>query len=184
VDADIRPGLAFDALPALEREHVDLVVSSDPENIPGVTFLPLFDHDPVFVALAKHELARKPYVDANDFIGQTLITYPVARERLDVFTELLMPANVEPAAIRRVGLKNVILLFVASNRGVSVLPDWVVREVRYNSDYVTRPLTKSGVTKRLFAAVRTDEAPLPYMAHVLKLARTEPLKLQWARETS
>ena len=33
VDVDIRPGLAFDALPALEKEEVDLVVSSDPEEI-------------------------------------------------------------------------------------------------------------------------------------------------------
>ena len=31
VDVDIRPGLAFEALPALAREEVDLVVSSDPE---------------------------------------------------------------------------------------------------------------------------------------------------------
>ncbi|MGA0924508.1 MAG: LysR family transcriptional regulator, partial [Lutimaribacter sp.] len=32
VDVDIRPGLAFDALPALMKEEVDLVVSSDPED--------------------------------------------------------------------------------------------------------------------------------------------------------
>ena len=38
VDVDIRPGLAFDALPALLREEVDLVVSSDPEELPGVEF--------------------------------------------------------------------------------------------------------------------------------------------------
>ena len=30
VDVDIRPGLAFDALSALGREEVDLVISSDP----------------------------------------------------------------------------------------------------------------------------------------------------------
>jgi len=36
VDVDIRPGLAFDALPALLREEVDLVISSDPEDIAGV----------------------------------------------------------------------------------------------------------------------------------------------------
>jgi len=36
VDVDIRPGLAFDALPALQKEEVDLVVSSDPEDIAGV----------------------------------------------------------------------------------------------------------------------------------------------------
>ena len=180
VDVDIRPGLAFDALPALEREQVDLVVSSDPEEIPGVSFVPLFDYAPVFVASAKHPLAEKPFVVAEDFIGETLITYPVERDRLDVFTGLLTPAGVEPAAIRQVELTAVILLLVASNRGVAVLPDWVVREVRYNSDYVTRPLTEGGLTKRLYAAVREDDAAKPFMAHVLKLARTEPLKLQRA----
>jgi DNA-binding transcriptional LysR family regulator len=35
VDVDIRPGLAFGALPALVREEVDLVVSSDPEDLPA-----------------------------------------------------------------------------------------------------------------------------------------------------
>ena len=38
VDVDIRPGLAFGALPALQREEVDLVVSSDPEKLEGVEF--------------------------------------------------------------------------------------------------------------------------------------------------
>jgi LysR family transcriptional regulator for metE and metH len=30
------------------REEVDLVVSSDPEELPGVDFTPLFDYEPVF----------------------------------------------------------------------------------------------------------------------------------------
>ena len=80
-----------------------------------------------------------------------------------------MPARVEPRAIRQVELTAVILLLVASNRGVAVLPDWVVREVRYSSDYVTRPPTEQGVTRRLYAAVREDEATKPYMAHLLRL---------------
>ena len=164
-------------MPALEREEVDLVVSSDPEAIDGVTFVPLFDYEPVFVAAATHPLAAKPHVEAEDFADQTLITYPVPRERLDVFTELLIPANVIPAAIRQVELTAMILILVASQRGVAVLPDWVVRDVRLQSDYVTRPLTAKGKTRRLYAAIRTDEAERPYMANLLRLARTEPLKL-------
>ncbi|MCV6595964.1 MAG: LysR family transcriptional regulator [Mangrovicoccus sp.] len=178
VDVDIRPGLSFGALPALQKEEVDLVVSSDPEEIDGVTFSPLFDYEPVFVASSANPLAEKSYVVAEDFRDQMLITYPVDRPRLDVFSQLLMPAGVEPRGVRQVELTAVILLLVASNRGVAVLPDWVVREVRYNSDYVTRPLTKTGLTRRLYAAVRSDELEKPYMSHVLRLARTEPVKLQ------
>ncbi|WP_424967914.1 LysR substrate-binding domain-containing protein [Dinoroseobacter sp. S375] len=180
VDVDIRPGLQFQALPALQREEVDLVISSDPEDLPGIDFTPLFDYEPVFVASAAHPLAQKPYVEAEDFRDELLITYPVERARLDVFSELLIPARIEPRALRQVELTAVILLLVASNRGVAVLPDWVVREVRYNSDYVTRPLTEGGVTKRLYAATRRDETTLPFMSHVIRLARTEPLKLQRA----
>jgi LysR family transcriptional regulator for metE and metH len=178
VDVDIRPGLAFGALPALQREEVDLVVSSDPEDLDGVEFAPLFDYAPVFVASSQHPLAGKPFVVAEDFRDETLITYPVERSRLDVFSQLLTPAKVEPRAVRQVELTAVILLLVASNRGVAVLPDWVVREVRYSSDYVTRPLTEAGVTRRLYAAVRGEDAAKPFMAHLLRLARTIPVKLQ------
>lgn len=178
VDVDIRPGLSFEALPALEREEVDLVVSSDPEAIAGVTFSPLFDYEAVFVAARSHPLAAKPFVEAVDFRDETLITYPVERERLDVFSQLLIPAGVMPRAVRQVELTAVILLLVASNRGVAVLPDWVVRAVRGNPDYVTRPLTERGITRRLCAATRSADLSRPYLAHFLRLARSEPVKLQ------
>jgi LysR family transcriptional regulator for metE and metH len=178
VDVDIRPGLAFDAMPALRREEVDLVVSSDPEDLEGTDFTPLFDYEPVFVAAAAHPLAGREVIEAEDFRGQVLITYPVERARLDVFSQLLTPAKVEPAAIRQVELTAVILLLVASNRGVAVLPDWVVRQVRYNSDYVTRRLTKGGITRRLYAATRSEDTARPYVAHLIRLARQEAVKLQ------
>lgn len=177
VDVDIRPGLAFGALPALQREEVDLVISSDPEPLEGVTFTPLFDYAPLLVAASAHPLAERDFVVAEDFADQTLITYPVPRERLDVFTELLTPAGVAPAAVRQVELTAMILILVASQRGVAVLPDWVLRDIRLQSDYVTRPLNARGVTRRLYAATRGEETGLPWMAHVLRLARTEPLKL-------
>lgn len=180
VDVDIRAGLAFDALPALLKEEVDLVVSSDPEDLPGVTFLELFDYAPVFVAAASHPLAQKAFIEAEDFRQETLITYPVERQRLDVFSQLLIPAKVEPAAIRQVELTAVILLLVASARGVAVLPDWVVREVKYSSDYVTRPLTRSGITRRLYAAVRSADLESAYTNDLVALARKEAHRLQAA----
>ncbi len=178
IDVDIRPGFAFGALPALAREEVDLVISSDPEDLPGVSFQPLFDYAPVFIASAQNPLAAKPFVEAEDFRDQLLITYPMERARLDVFSELLTPAKVEPRAVRQVELTAVILMLVASDRGVAVLPDWVVREVRGHADFAIRPVTAKGLSKRLYAAVREEDATKPYMAHFLRLGRSEPVKLQ------
>ncbi|MGR3571502.1 LysR substrate-binding domain-containing protein [Brevirhabdus sp.] len=178
VDVDIRPGLSFEALPALGREEVDLVVSSDPEKMAGVDFTPLFDYEPVFVAAGAHPLADRDFIVAEDFRDQLLITYPVDRARLDVFSQLLIPAKVEPRGIRQVELTAVILMLVASNRGVSVLPDWVVRELRTSKDYVTKPLTETGLTRRLYAATRAIDTTKPFMAHFIRLASTLPLRLQ------
>ena len=179
VDVDIRAGLSFDALPALARETVDLVISSDPEDLAGVQFLPLFDYSPTLIAARSHPFAAKPYVTAADLADQTLITYPMDRARLDVFKDLLTPAGVEPAHLRQVELTAVILMLVASGRGVDVLPDWVVREGGPSADeLIKKPLTEHGVTRRMYAAVRSDDAQKPFMSHFVRLARTEAVKLQ------
>jgi LysR family transcriptional regulator for metE and metH len=60
---------------------------------------------------------------------------------------------------------------------VAVLPDWVLREVKSNADYITRPLAGRPV-KRLYAATREEDAARPFMAHAIRLGRSEPLKQQ------
>jgi LysR family transcriptional regulator for metE and metH len=157
---------------------VDLVISSNPEPLPGIVAQPLFDYAPTLVASAQNPLAAKTMIAAEDLRDQTLITYPVSRDKLDVFTDLLTPARVEPAGQRHVELTAVILMLVGSNRGVAVLPDWVIREVKSNPDYITRPLAPGNVTRRLYACLREEDVARPFMAHFLKLSRSEPVKLQ------
>lgn len=178
VDIDIRQRLAFGALPALEREEVDFVISSDPENIHGITFVPLFDYAPMCAMSSKSPLTQKAYVEADDFRDQTLITYPMDRTRLDVFKSLLIPAGVEPLQQRKVELTDVILMLVAAGRGVAVLPDWVMRDIRNMPDYAVRPLTAKGVKRTMYAAVRDTDLEKPYMVHVLRIAKAEAAKIR------
>ncbi|MDB4246037.1 LysR family transcriptional regulator, partial [bacterium] len=35
-----------------------------------------------------------------------------------------------------------------------------------------------GITRRLYAATRADDTSLPFMAHLIRLARQEAVKLQ------
>lgn len=177
VDLDIRQRLAFGALPALARQEVDLVISSDPEEMAGIVYQPLFDYSPTLVVPAGHPLVAKGHADPADLAGETLITYPMDRARLDVFSQFLTPAGVEPARQRTVELTAVSLMLVASGRGVAVMPDWVLRRESANPEIALLPLTEGGIIRRLYAAVRTDDLNQPYMAHVLRLSRTEPLRM-------
>ena len=177
VDVDIRQRLAFGALPALVREEVDLVISSDPEDLAGVTFQPLFDYAPTMVVPAGHPLVAQGHADPADLAAETLITYPMDRARLDVFSQFLTPAGIEPARQRTVELTAVALMLVASGRGVAVMPDWVLRREAANPELVLLPLGAQGIRRRLYAAVRTGDLSQPYMAHVLRLSRTEPPRM-------
>jgi len=55
-----------------------------------------------------------------------------------------------------------------------------VREVKYSSDYTTRPLTKAGITRRLYAAIRSDDLQKPFVRDLIGLAGTEAKRLQSA----
>lgn len=179
VDLDIRQRLSFDALPALRREQVDLVVSSDPEAEDTIQFSPLFDYAPVGLMAHNHRLAKQSFVVAKDFQNQTLITYPMDRSKLDVFSLILDPAGVTPAATRTVELTAMILMLVASGRGVAVLPDWVARPKGVPQGVVARPLLRpEGITRRLFAATREADTLRPHVAHFIRMARQEAVKMQ------
>ena len=68
-------------------------------------------------------------------------------------------------------------MLVASGRGVAVMPDWVLRREAANPEIALLPLSPGWIVRRLYAAVRADDLGQPYMAHVLRLSRTEPLRM-------
>ncbi len=171
VEVDIRLGVSFDPIPAVQKGEVDIVISSDPVDLPDLVFEPLFDYEPLLVMARSHPLADKAYIEPADLAAHTLITYPVSRQRLDVFTRFLQPAGVEPAAVRQAELTAVILLLVASLRGVAVLPDWVVRNTGQNQGLITRPLGPQGMKGTLYGAVRRPELDTPFMRDFIELAR-------------
>ncbi len=171
VEVDIRVGVSFDPLPALQKGDIDLVISSDPLELNDVTFEPLFEYEARLVTAISHPLAEKTHIEPADLAGETLITYPVLRQRLDVFTRFLQPAGVEPAAVRQSDLTAVILLLVASQRGVAVLPDWVLQEMTQKTSLTTRPLSAAGMRGVLYAAVRRQERETPYLHDFIDLAR-------------
>ncbi len=172
VEIDIRLGLSFEPIPALLRGEVDLVISSDPNAHKDLNFEPLFNYQALLAIAHDHPLSTKNYVEPQDFQDQTLITYPVDRKRLDVFTRFLQPANVEPASVRQAELTAIILLLVTTLKGVAVLPDWVLRESANQAHLTTRPLTKTGMHGTLYAAMHQRHGGTCYMKAFIELART------------
>ena len=130
----------------MQAEEVDLVISADPENLPDVVFT---SYLPMSPPLLQQRITRyrRDYVEAADFADQNVITYPVPLERLDLFSQLLLPAAIEPKSVRQVELTSVILLLVGANKGVSVLPDWVLQNSRETEHLTKKKLTRKALNK-------------------------------------
>jgi len=175
VELDITLAFNFDPFPALQRADVDLVISSDPCSLPGVRYLPLFQFQGVLVVSPEHPLAQRPYIAPADLAGETLITYPVDTQRLDIYRRFLEPAGVQPAARRTTELTPILLQLVASQRGVAALPAWAAQDAEAKGNVVTRPLGVEGLWRTLYAAVRTRSAVDTYIIDFVATARQTSL---------
>ncbi|WP_060484964.1 LysR family transcriptional regulator [Pseudomonas sp. NBRC 111123] len=171
VELDLASGLAFAPLPALQRGDLDLVVTSDPLALPGITYVPLFGYEAMLAIDKHHALREKAYVEPADIASQTLITYPIERNRLDIFTGFLDPADIEPAQVRTAEMTVMMMQLVASGRGVCCLPNWAVHEYTTRGYVIARRLGEKGLQATLFAAVRSDMLAVPYMSDFLLTAK-------------
>lgn len=171
VEMDLSLGYSFHPLPALARGDIDLVVTSDPEpSLGGIHYLPLFRYEVRLAVPAASTLATVPRVMPDRLADQTLITYPVCRDRLDVFNGFLTPAGVEPAGLRTAELTVMIVQLVASRRGVAALPNWALAEYADRDDIADRALG-DGLWSTLYAAVRAGEEDAPYLGAFVERAR-------------
>lgn len=171
VELDLASGFSFAPLPALERGDLDLVVTSDPVTLPGITYVPLFGYEALLAIDNHHALRDKPYLEPSDIAHQTLITYPIERTRLDIFTRFLDPVDVEPAQVRTSELTVMMMQLVASGRGVCSLPNWAVHEYSSRGYVTAKRLGEHGLQARLYAALRSDMLEVPYVSDFLLTAK-------------
>ncbi len=171
VELDLASGFNFAPLPALQRGDLDLVVTSDPEELPGVAYIPLFRYESMLAVANQHPLAARNFIEPEDLRNEVLISYPVERNRLDIFNHFLDPAGIEPLDVRTSELTVMMMQLVASGRGVCALPNWALDEYLDKGYVSARPLGEQGVTGTLYAAVREDQLNTAYMQDFLLTAK-------------
>jgi len=171
VELDISSGFHFAPLPALARGDLDLVITADPVDEPGIHYFPLFSYEAQLAVSKTHALVNKAWAEPKDLADQVVITYPVDQDRLDLFTGFLRPAGVEPERVRHAELTTMIVQLVASGRGVTCLPNWALFEYLQNEYIVVRSLGEEGIWPTLYAAVRQDQAESPFMTAFIEVAK-------------
>ena len=171
VDVDVKQKFQFGGIGALLDYEIDLLVTPDPFNKSGLCFQPVFDYEQVLVVPTSHTLASSEYAVADDLNDQVLLTYPVATDRLDIYTQFLSPAGVVPKQHKTSETTDIMLQMVACNRGVAALPRWLAEEYCKKLPLSVVRLGKKGIAKQIYLGTRESDQNVEYLNAFIDLAR-------------
>lgn len=172
VDVDVRQKFQFGGIGALFGYEIDMLVTPDPLFKNGLHFEPVFDYEQVLVVGQGHRLYGADFVEPRQLAEEVLITYPVAPDRLDIYTQFLLPAGISPRQHKPIETTDIMLLMVAHGRGVAALPRWMVAE--YGPRFGVGPvrLGPGGIAKQIFVGYREADAGIDYLRAFIDLARS------------
>jgi LysR family transcriptional regulator for metE and metH len=105
-------------------------------------------------------------------MGETLLTYPVPEQRIDLIREVLRPSGI--AFERRTAeLTVAIMQLVASKRGIAALPNWAIKNY-VDFDYVvSRPVNESGLWSDLYVSVPDALRSKAYVLDFINVIREQ-----------
>lgn len=170
VHLDFKSGVTFDPQPALQQSELDIVLTSDILPRSGLHYSPMFDYEVRLVLATDHPLASKTRIEPEDLSGETLLIYPVQRQRLDIWRHFLQPAGVSPS-LKSVDNTLLLIQMVSARMGIAALPHWVVENVERQGLVVTKTLGE-GLWSRLYAAVRDGEQRQPVTEAFIRSTRS------------
>jgi LysR family transcriptional regulator for metE and metH len=170
VELDIVSGFHPDPIALVLQDRADVAIVSDQDAGETVDFHPLFSFEIVALLANEHPLTRKPHLTAKDFAKETLITYPVPDEMLDLVRQVLEPAGIKPAR-RTTELTVAMLQLVASGRGVATLPVWAVQSYLDRGYVTARPVGRKGLTGHLYLACTAATSGRPWLADFVAVTR-------------
>jgi len=173
VELDFSAGFTFEPLPALQAGDIDLVITSDPQKLEGVTYEPLFRYEMLIACGNAHALAGKPVWQPEDLRLETVLTYPVSHTRLDLFKYFLTPAGIEPQRLRTTELTLMMVQLAASGLGVCALPNWVLEDYRRQGFVSIASAGVEGVWPTLYIALRQESLEREYIQVFLQMARRQ-----------
>lgn len=176
VDLDVKQRFQFGGMAALFNHDIDILVTPDPIQKEGIIFEPVFPYEQVLIVHKNNPLSQYPSLKPEQLCHETLFTYPVEIERLDVFQQFLLPAHCRPKKHKTLEATEIILQMVAANRGVATLPAWLGKEYTQSLPIKLVRLGKSGIHKQIYLGVRQQDSDNLHIQTFFQQARQTSIR--------
>lgn len=170
VEIDLVAGFHSDPWHLLNEGKADLVIGGLPEKVRDLQHQALFKFEIMAVLPPDHSKRNKARFLAKDFSLETLITYPVPEERIDIIRNVLKPANIVFER-RAAELTVAIMQLVASRRGIAALPSWGIQNYVDHEYVIAKPIGTKGLWSELYATGTQDMMIKPYAQDLLRIIK-------------
>jgi LysR family transcriptional regulator, regulator for metE and metH len=134
---------------------------------------PLFRDELVAVVPRSHPFAARRYLTARDFREECLICHFPEVDHSVLAREVLRPAGVTPGRVQAVQLTGAVLAMVRAGRGIAVIPRWVLGKERSSRDFRAVRVTRRGLFRVWFAAMRVEDVTSPALARLVEVLGRE-----------
>lgn len=171
VEIDLIAGFHADPIALLKSGKAELVIGSQKPRGREYVALPLFRFEILVVLPIEHRLRSRRRVEPADLKGETLITYPVPEERIDLMREVLKPAGIRLPR-RTAELTVAILQLVASRRGIAALPNWGVKNYVELDYVIAKRIGARGLWSDLYAVAPRALAAKPHISEFVSIIRS------------
>lgn len=163
IDVDIVQKFQFSGLEGLLNHHIDVLITPDLVRKDGIEYETLAEYQLVLLTASDHPLADLPKITPELLSKETLLTFPVPLERLDILTHFLTPAHLEPEKLKQIESLDIMLQMTALNRGVCVLPEWLADIKNKDLNLKKIQIGDQGLFQKLYLAMREADKAIPYI---------------------
>ncbi|MEZ0120963.1 MAG: LysR family transcriptional regulator [Candidatus Reddybacter sp.] len=171
VDIDIVSKFQFSGLEGLLNHHIDILVTPDLIKQQGSYYEVLADYELVLVLAADHPLAVLQQISPAQLAAETLLTFPVPLQRLDIFNHFLSPVHLKPAGHKVVESLELMLQMTELGRGVCVLPRWLAEGRCKGGTLTVVRLGEKGMQRKLYIAMRESDKEIAYIRRFIAVGR-------------
>ncbi len=167
IEIDIVNKFKFSGLEGLLNHHIDILVTPDLAKNKKIHYEPIAEYDLVLLVSAKHKLSNFSVIQAEQLSQETLLSFPIPLERMDIMTQFLSPSGIRPSNIKEIESIDLMIQLVSLGRGICVLPEWLAtyycKKLKGGAELKTIKVGKKGIHKKLYLAMHQNNQEIPYI---------------------
>jgi LysR family transcriptional regulator, regulator for metE and metH len=156
---------------------LDVAVVNHARHDRRLVYRLLFRDEMVAVMKPDHPLRRRPFLRAQDFADQHLVTFSIPKESSLLFRRVLGPAGVTPARVSYVQLTEATVEMVKAGLGIAVLPRWVVAPQVHAGELSEVPVTPKGLFRDWHAVMLKGVVQPRFVTAFVELLARYPIPL-------